>query len=70
MKMINKDRRNFLRFALLGTGIFLANKVFSKQILEPEKKLKTIEENGQTVFLNRKGKRVFAINDKGEIEVG
>ena len=68
--MINKNRRNFLKFALLGTSVFLADRVFSKQILESEKKLKTIEENGQTVFLNKKGKRVFAVNDRGEIEVG
>lgn len=32
MKTINKNRRNFLRFALLGTGVFLANKVFGAEV--------------------------------------
>ncbi len=32
MKTINKNRRNFLRLIVLGTGIFFANKVFAIRV--------------------------------------
>jgi signal peptidase I len=73
---MNQNRRKFLKFLLIGTGLLLIWKYFPIKLGGPEKKeikygdFKIVEEGDKLIFFNQKGERVFTLNKEGEIEVG
>lgn len=74
---MNENRRNFLKFIFVGAIAIFAGRVLGFLKLEnsaTEAKIgdnfNTREENGKIVFANKKGEKVFTINDSGEMEIG
>lgn len=74
---MNEDRRNFLKFIFFGALVLSLGRVFSFLKLKDEssegrigENFRASEENGKLVFANRKGEKVFTINDSGEMEIG
>lgn len=76
---MNQNRRNFLRFILIGTGVFVIGKLLASNLplfksqekeLSLGEKFKVTEEGGKLIFFNQKGEKIFTLNEEGEIEVG
>jgi hypothetical protein len=73
---MNQSRRKFLKFLLIGTGLFLIWKYLPIKLESSGKKeinygnFKIVEEGDRLIFFNQKGERIFALNKEGEIEVG
>jgi hypothetical protein len=73
---MNQSRRKFLKFLLIGTGLFLARKFLPIKFWESKEKelefgnFKIVEEGDKLIFFNQKGEKVFTLNKEGEIEVG
>jgi hypothetical protein len=73
---MNQNRRKFLKFLLVGTGLFLIWKCLPIKLAgSGEKEIKfgdfrAVEEGDKLIFFNQKGERVFTLNKDGEIEVG
>jgi hypothetical protein len=73
---MNQNRRKFLKFLLIGTGLLLIWKYFPIKLGSSEKKemkygnFKIVEEGDKLIFFNQKGEKVFTLNKEGEIEVG
>lgn len=74
---MNESRRNFLKFIFFGAIFLSFSRIFSFLKLDnktAEAKVgdnfKSYEENGKLVFANRKGEKVFTVNDSGEMEIG
>jgi hypothetical protein len=73
---MNQNRRKFLKFLLIGTGLFLIWKYFPIKfggLREKEMKFgnfRVVEEGDKLIFFNQKGEKIFTLNKEGEIEVG
>lgn len=80
LQVVNKNRRNFLKVSLIGSGLFLLWKIFpflklenfgesDKKALRAGNKFKIEEDEKNLAIFNAKGKKVFTIDQDGEIEV-
>lgn len=74
---MNENRRNFLKFIFVGAIALSLGRIFGflklgDQATEAKvgENFNAREENGKIVFANRKGEKVFTVNDSGEMEIG
>jgi hypothetical protein len=73
---MNQNRRKFLKFLLIGTGLLLIWKYFPIKFGRSEQKeikygnFKIVEEGDKLIFFNQKGEKIFTLNKEGEIEIG
>jgi len=73
---MNLNRRKFLKFILIGTGLIFLWKIFPIKFFGEERKIdswgdfRIVEEGDRLIFLNKKGEKIFSLNREGEIEIG
>lgn len=73
---MNQNRRKFLKFLLIGSGLLLIWKYLPIKFggsREKEMKFgnfRVVEEGDKLIFFNQRGEKIFTLNREGEIEIG
>jgi hypothetical protein len=77
---VQKSRRNFLKLILLGSGGLLLGKFLGSGLLslftrqskdfQVGDDFKVVEQKNKLIFYNKKGTKIFTIDQEGTLEVG
>ena len=76
-KEVNDNRRKFLKFISFGAVALFAwrfldwlNLKEKNQPLRAGENFTTQEAEDKLIFFNKKGEKIFSINEEGEMEIG
>ena len=74
---VNDNRRKFLGFICFGAVAVFLWRFFDWLNLKDKAQPVTVGDNfkaqetdGKLIFFNKKGEKIFSINDEGEMEIG